>query len=152
MKEGDKERIYTLIDSLEIQGLDVPTKPWNKFTIKKETVVSKETGETTERFVPDFHVADAQEERESNDNEDKVTYVDEKTFTSFRDYLDNWVKVDNGAAPKGMNAILKKLDIATKWYTGKWGLYLFALRREVGQRQQNLNIWTQDNVTFFDYQ
>ena len=152
VKEGDKERIYTLIDSLEIQGLDVPTKPWNKFTIKKETVVSKETGETTERFVPDFHVADAQEERESNDNEDKVTYVDEKTFTSFRDYLDNWVKVDNGAAPKGMNAILKKLDIATKWYTGKWGLYLFALRREVGQRQKNLNIWTQDNVTFFDYQ
>ena len=37
VKAGDKERIYALIDSLGIQDLDTPGKPWNKFKILKET-------------------------------------------------------------------------------------------------------------------
>ena len=152
VKAGDKERVYTLIDSLKIKDLDVPTKPWNKFTIKKEITESKETGEKTERYVPDFHVADAKQQRSQNQSEDKVTYEDVQTFTSFRDYLDNWVEVDNGASSNGMNAILKKLDIATKWYTNKWGLHLYELRQEVGKRQQEINTWANANVTYFDYQ
>jgi hypothetical protein len=152
VKSGDKERVYTLIDSLKIKDVDVPTKPWNKFKIMKEITESKETGEITERFVPDFHVADAKEQRIMNESEDKVTYEEVQAFTSFRDYLDNWVEVDNGASTQGMNAILKKLDIATKWYTDKWGLHLYELRQEVGKRQNEINDWASGNVTYFDFQ
>ncbi len=152
VKSGDKERVYTLIDSLKIKDVDVSTKPWNKFKIMKEITESKETGEITERFVPDFHVADAKEQRIMNDSEDKVTYEEVQAFTSFRDYLDNWVEVDNGASTQGMNAILKKLDIATKWYTDKWGLHLYELRQEVGKRQNEINDWASGNVTYFDFQ
>ena len=144
VKDGDKERIYEFIDSLEISGLDDPSKPWNKFTIMKETCVDSETAETTERFVPDFHVKDAMEHSENT-----LTYEKEKAFTSFRDYLDNWVEVDNTSASSGMNAILKKFEIATKWYTEKWGLYLFQLRREVRQRQSKVNDFVKDEVTIF---
>lgn len=151
VKDGDKERIYELIDSLEIAGLDDAGKSWNNFVIMKETTVSSETDETTERFVPDFHVEDANNIRKKNDSEDKVTYEPVDTFTSFRDYLDNWVKVDNASSPKGMNAILKKMDIATKWYTEKWGLHLFEIRSEVQARQKNINTYVKDNVVIYDY-
>ena len=40
-----------------------------------------------------------------------------------------------------MNAILKKLDIATEWYTDRWGLHLFELRREVRNRQNDINTY-----------
>ena len=49
-----------------------------------------------------------------------------------------------------MNAILKKLDIATKWYTSVWGLYLFKIRQEVRKRQENINEYTRDNVTIYE--
>lgn len=145
VKEGDKERVYELIDSLDISGLDDPAKPWNNFTIKKETAVNDETGETTERFVPDFHEADSKKK-----SENAVTYETVKAFTSFRDYLDNWVETDNSTDCCGINAILKKLDIATKWYTEKWGLYLFQLRREVKERQSKINDYVRDEVIFYD--
>ena len=38
-----------------------------------------------------------------------------------------------------MNAILKKMDIATEWYTDRWGLHVFELRKEVRQRQNAIN-------------
>ena len=144
VKEGDKERIYELIDSLEIEGLDDPSKPWNNFTIKKETSVDSESGETSERFVPNFHEKDAKEHSENT-----LTYETVKKFTSFRDYLDNWVETDNTGPTSGMNAILKKLDIATKWYTEKWGLYLFQLRKEVKERQNNINDFVKKEVTIY---
>lgn len=144
VKDGDKERIYELIDSLDITGLDDPSKPWNNFAIKKETCVDSETGETTERFVPDFHEKDARAHSENT-----LTYEKVKDFTSFRDYLDNWVEIDNTSATSGMNAILKKFEIATKWYTEKWGLYLFQLRKEVKQRQSKVNDYVKDEVKIF---
>ena len=153
VKEGDKERIYTLIDSLGIEGLDTPGKPWNNFKILKETAKDSETEEETERFVPSFHKADAQANESAKDNSTKtLKYEDVQTFTSFRDYLDNWVEIDNTGTTSGINAILKKLEIATKWYTDEWGLHLFELRREVRQRQSNLNNYVRDNVTIYDYQ
>ena len=147
VKEGDKERIYEFIDSLEIEGLDDPSKPWNKFTIMKEKAVDSETGEETERFVPDFHERDAKDHAEKT-----VTYTKEKEFTSFRDYLDNWVEIDTSSETGGMNAILKKYDIATEWYTSQWGLHLFEIRREVRQRQNKVNDFVRDNVTIYEYQ
>lgn len=147
VKEGDKERIYELIDSLDIQGLDDSNKPWNNFTIKKETSVDSETEEETERFVPDFHERDAR-----SHSENTLTYTVEKKFTSFRDFLDNWVEIDNGSTTGGINAILKKIDIATEWYTEKWGLHLFELRKEVKQRQSQINEYVRDNVTIYELQ
>ena len=147
VKEGDKERIYVLIDSLEIQGLDDPDKPWNNFTIKKETAVDSETGEESERFVPDFHERDARAHSEKT-----LSYVVEKKFTSFRDFLDNWVEIDNSSETGGMNALLKKMDIATEWYTEQWGLHLFEIRREVRQRQNAVNEFVRDNVTIYELQ
>lgn len=151
VKEGDKERIYTLIDSLEIEGLDDPKKPWNHFTMKKETAKNSETDEETERFVPDFHVADAKYQASKEDNL-TLKYVDEQKFTSFRDYLDNWVKADNNSGNGGMNAILKKMEKAGKWYTDKWGLHMFEIRREVRARQKNINTFVKDSVTIYDLQ
>lgn len=147
VKEGDKERVYELIDSLQIEGLDNPNKPWNNFTLKKETSVDSETGEETERFVPDFHEKDAKLHSENS-----LTYVVEKKFTSFRDYLDNWVEIDSSSETGGMNALLKKLDIATEWYTSQWGLHLFELRKEVKQRQSEINDYIRDNVTIYELQ
>ena len=145
VKEGDKELVYELIDSLQIAGLDEPNKPWNRFKILKETSTDSETGEETERFVPSFHQTDAKANAEN-----AVTYEDETSYMTFREYLDTWVQVDNGPETKGMNAILKKLEIAQKWYTEKRGLYLFQIRKEVKARQSKVNEYVRDNVTIYD--
>lgn len=147
VKKGDKERVYELIDSLGIKSvLDDPAKPWNNFTIYKETSVDSETDKTTERFVPSFHKDDAQ----AHNEDATLTYDKGEKFTSFRDYLDNWVKEDNSTPTEGMTAILDKLDIATQWYTEKWGLYLFKIRKEVRQRQYNVNDFIKNEVTIYE--
>ena len=53
---------------------------------------------------------------------------------------------------QGINAYLKKLDIAKKWYKENWGLDMFELRKEVRQRQKELNNYIEKNVTIYDYQ
>ena len=50
----------------------------------------------------------------------------------------------------GINAILKKLQIAQKWYKEKWGLDLFKIRNEVRLRQDKVNDFVKDNVTIYD--
>lgn len=149
VKDGDKERIYTLIDSLEIKGLDDAGKPWNNFTLYKEQAQNEETGryEDTGRFVPSFHQKDATDQSEL-----KLRFVEEAKFTSFRDFLDRWVETDYSETNGGINAILKKIDIATKWYTDNWGLHLYEIRREVRQRQNTINDYVRKNVTIYDYQ
>ena len=116
----------------------------------KETKVDSETGEETERFVPSFHRTDAELSATKEDPEIKIKYDDETSTMTFREYLDTWVQVDNGPETKGMNAILKKLEIAQKWYTEKWGLYLFQIRKEVKARQSKVNEYVRDNVTIYD--
>ena len=149
VKDGDKEQIYTLIDSLEIQGLDDPSKPWNNFSIYKESALNSETNkyEETGRFIPSFHRSDATEHAETTLRFDKVA-----DFTSFRNFLDNWVEIDASENTASINAMLKKIDIATKWYTEKWGLYLYQVRREVRKRQNNINDYVRQNVTIYDLQ
>ncbi len=143
--KDDKEKVYTLIDSLEIQGLDEPGKVWNNFTLYKETARITETGEVTERFVPSFHQADAK----LNADGKSLTYTKEREFTSFRDFLDNWVQIDTSVKAGGMNAILEKIAIATKWYTENWGLHLYEIRREVRERQNKVNDYVSENVIIF---
>jgi hypothetical protein len=62
------------------------------------------------------------------------------------------VEIDTSSEVKGINAILKKLEIATKWYTERWGLHLFEIRREVRKRQVNINDYLRNYVTIYDYQ
>ena len=149
VKDGDKEQIYTLIDSLEIRGLDDPSKPWNNFSLYKEFALNEETNryEETGRFVPSFHRADATANAETTLRFDKVA-----DFTSFRSFLDSWVEIDTSENTASINAILKKIDIATKWYTERWGLYLYQIRREVRKRQENVNDYVRQNVIIYDYQ
>ena len=148
VKDGDKAQIYSLIDSLEIGGLDDPSKPWNNFTIYKEFALNSETDkyEETGRYVPGFHRNDAMANSETTLRFEKVA-----DFKSFRSFLDNWVEIDTSENTASINAILKKIDIATKWYTEKWGLYLYQIRREVRKRQNNVNDYVRQNVTIYDY-
>ena len=148
VREGDKEQIYTLIDSLGIEGLDNPDHVWNKFTLYKETARVTETGEISERYVPSFHQSDARIHASGK----SLTYVKEKEFTSFRDFLDNWVQIDTSDKVGGINAMLKKIDIATKWYTETWGLHLYEIRREVRERQNAVNDYVRNNVTIYELQ
>ena len=58
---------------------------------------------------------------------------------------------DDEAVYEKLFAILKKLDIATEWYTDRWGLHLFELRKEVKLRQQNINNYLHsDKVVIYD--
>ena len=148
LKNGDKEQVYTLIDSLEIGGVDEPGKPWNKFSIYEESVVSSETGDEVKRYVPSFHINDAKI-KYAEKGEATPTYTKVADFTSFRDYL-NWAEGKATDEIGGMNAILKKIDIATKWYTTNWGLHLYEICREVRKRQDNINEYTRNNVVIYD--
>lgn len=148
LKNGDKEQVYTLIDSLEIGGVDEPGKPWNKFSIYEESVVSSETGDEVKRYVPSLHINDAKI-KYAEKGEATPTYTKVADFTSFHDYL-NWAEGKATDEIGGMNAILKKIDIATKWYTTNWGLHLYEIRREVRKRQDNINEYTRNNVVIYD--
>jgi hypothetical protein len=146
--DGDKEQIYQLIEDLEIEGLDDSSKPWNKFTVYKELVQNQETKkyEETGRLIPSFHQADTKAQTDETLKFEKVA-----EYTSFRSFL-NGVEIDTSDFDGGINAILKKIDIAKKWYSEKWGLNLYAIRREVRIRQNNINEYVKENVTIYDYQ
>lgn len=138
VKTGDKERVYELIRNLGISDevRDDPNMYWNKFTIYEESIVD-ETGSTNKRYVIDRLRDDARMQY-AKDNK-TPTYTKVTTPASFRDFLDNWVKIDENSEVRGINAILTKFDKATRWYSEKFGLYLFILRQEVRERQENLN-------------
>lgn len=140
LRQGDKERVYDLIDSLEVD-IDNTEAHWNNFTLYSEKVYNQETGayDESDRLVLDVHRSEEEVvNKESTAYVKKYSYTEYKKFTSFQEFMD-WVpyKTDEGLA--GMNAILKKIDIATEWYTNKWGLYVFELRREVRERQNNID-------------
>jgi hypothetical protein len=51
---------------------------------------------------------------------------------------------------EGINAILKKINIATQWYTENWGLHIFEIRAEVRERQNKINDYIKSDVNIFD--
>lgn len=152
LHNGEKERIYTLIDSLGIENLDDPTKVWNNFSVSQEIAQNPETKkyEPTGRLVTSFHEADSR-----SHSENAVRFTKVADFTSFRSFLNAMEGTDEKLTSsvenyRGIAAILKKFEIATKWYTDNWGLHLFKIREEVRQRQNNLNDYVKDNVTIYD--
>ena len=150
VKDGDKEQIYELIENLGIEDFDNPNKAWNNFKLYEEEEQDENTKlwSATGRKIPSFHVSDAKLNATTT-----VRYTSVAgTFTSFRNFLDNWVEVNNTEDTAGINAILKKIDIAKKWYTENWGLDMYVIREEVRKRQNNINTYTKDNVTIYDYQ
>ena len=159
VRQGDKEDILELIDSLDI-NLDAPKSHWNNFMLYEESKYNDQTGEydPTNRYVLDEHrlIGDPNTHLHQVVNKDATAYVDEykykelRRFTSFKDDFLPWVKISTDEDLTGINALLKKLDIATKWYTENWGLYAFTLRREVVRRQDNINDYLKNEVTIFE--
>ena len=50
----------------------------------------------------------------------------------------------------GINAILKKISIAQSWYGERWGLDAFEIRKEVIERQNNINEYLNNEVQIYD--
>ena len=152
LRAGDKERVYELIDSLDI-NVDAAQAHWNDFTIYTEEEYDETTGvyEATNRIALDvFRSAEQVVNKEKTAYVNKYRYTKLQSFTSFRDFL-AWVPYKTDENLAGMNAILKKLDIATEWYTDRWGLHLFELRKEVKSRQNAINTYLHsDQVVIYD--
>ena len=150
MKDGDKDEVKQLIQDLGIENAYNPNTSWNKFAIYKE--FSKTSADVTKvetgRLVPGFHQNDCIKHK---GNGVTLSYEKVKDITSFDEFL-NWVTLGSADETQGINAYLKKLDIAKKWYKEYWGLDMFELRKEVRQRQNALNTFVKDNVTIYDYQ
>lgn len=150
MKDGDKDEVKQLIQDLGIENAYNPNTSWNKFAIYKE--FSKTSADVTKvetgRLVPGFHQNDCIKHKA---NGVTLSYEKVKDITSFDEFL-NWVTLGSADETQGINAYLKKLDIAKKWYKEYWGLDMFELRKEVRQRQNALNTFVKDNVTIYDYQ
>lgn len=151
LRNGEKTRIYTLIDSLGIKGLDDPSMVWNNFSVSEEETYNSETKkyEPTGRLVTSFHEADSRSHSESTLRFNKIA-----SFKSFKSFLDAMEGNDEKLTSSmedyyGITAILKKIEIASKWYEDNWGLHLFRVRDEVRKRQDNLNNYVKDNVTIY---
>lgn len=152
LRAGDKERVSELIDSLEVD-LNAPNAHWNNFTVYNESEYNEETGvyDATDRYVLDvFRSSEQVVNKAKTAYVSKYKYTENRKFTSFNDFL-AWVPYKTDEKLAGMNAILKKLDIATEWYTDRWGLHLFELRREVRNRQNAINTYLHsDDVVIYD--
>ncbi len=143
VRAGDKEQILTLVDSLGIDP-DKADAHWNNFTIYEESKYNEIEGtyDPTGRYVLDRFRSS-----EQTVNVAKTAYVavyrysNPKQFHSFRNEFLPWVSISSDDSVAGINAILKKIDIATEWYTDRWGLHVFELRKEVRERQDNINTY-----------
>lgn len=159
VRQGDKEAILELIDSLDID-IDASKGHWNDFTLYEESEYNDKTGEyePTNRYVLDVHrlLGDSKTHLYQVVNKDATAYVDQykykqlRKFTSFKDEFLPWVKISYDDDLTGINAMLKKITIATGWYTENWGLRAFSLRKEVSSRQKSINDFMKDEVTIFD--
>ena len=145
VRDGDKERIWALIDSLQIEDIDDPDKRWNDITLLRELDASNDNAyvRTITRWLQNG-TDDAYSEYRSEGN---YKYEELKSYTSFRDYM-NDVEISNSDTLAGMSSILTKIDIATEWYTDEWGLDIYQMREEVDRRQKAINDFLQ-TVTLF---
>ena len=151
LRAGDKEGILQLISDLGIDKNKANTH-WNNFKLYSESEYNSETGtyDPTDRVVIDVH-----RNREKVINKDytkevdRYKYTELKSFTSFDDFL-NWIPQATGDKVAGINAMLKKISIATKWHQERWGLNTFTLREEVRQRQNNMDEFLKNDLKIFE--
>ena len=144
MRQGDKEALTTLIDSLGIVDFDNPDMPWQHIRLLKQTHMFNEN--SNEYEIDTTYVLEAHKNVETaynsktGANVPKYKYEFFREFKSFYDFLE-WLPYTTADDVEGINALLKKIDIATDWYTDRWGLYAFQLREEVRYRQDHINEW-----------
>jgi substrate import-associated zinc metallohydrolase lipoprotein len=149
-RADDKNDVIKLINDLGID-MNKAGAHWNNFKLYKESEYNRETDTYEEdgRIVLDVH-----QSKEEVINKDYTAYVSKykytelKRFNSFNDFLD-WVPVKGDDSLAGINAMLKKISIATAWHKERWGLDTFVLRKEVSERQDNLDNFLKDEVTIF---
>jgi len=154
MRQGDKEEVQVLVDSLQIPDFDNPDKPWNKFTLyhqTKEFNTNSNEYDDTDVYVIEAHLNNTTEyNSKAGSYVRKYQYEKFRTFNSFSEFLD-WVEYTKDDEVDGINAMLKKISIATDWYTDRWGLHAFELRNEVRYRQDHINEWLRsDDVKIYE--
>lgn len=160
VRAGDKESILDLIVSedklaIPVSVLDDPNARWNKFTIYAESEYDAIEG----KYVPTDRKVQGEHRNLTSEvvNKEHTAYVKQFKYdevarmSSFRDFLANYVEIVNNDDVAGMNAILKKIDIANTWYKEKWGLDAFVIRKEVQKRQDEINEYLK-TVTIYDYE
>ncbi|MBR4925496.1 MAG: hypothetical protein IKZ61_07065 [Prevotella sp.] len=156
VRQGDKEQMLELIEKLDITNIDDASCHWNNFTLYTESEYDQIEGKYVEtgRYVLDVHCDLTSEvvNKESTKMVPKYSYAKYRSFTSFKDDFLPWVEIKSDDNIAGINAMLKKIDIATNWYTDKWGLDAFQLRKEVKERQKNINEYIANEVTIYDIQ
>jgi substrate import-associated zinc metallohydrolase lipoprotein len=151
LRPGDKEEVLELINNLGIDK-NKATAHWNNFKLYSETEYNSETGtyDPTDRVVIDVHRS-----TEQVINKDYTAYVNKykynelKSFTSFDEFL-NWAPTASSETVAGINAMLKKISIATKWHQERWGLDTFTLRAEVRDRQNKMNDFLKNDLKIFE--
>lgn len=150
-RQGDKEEVLEFIEKLGIDK-DKPGTHWNNFTLYSETEYSSETGtyEPSGRIVLDVHrSSETVINKEYTAYVSRFRYTELQKFTSFDTFL-NWVTVTSNESITGINAMLKKVSIATAWHKEKWGLDTFTIREEVRQRQNAINDYLKNEVTIYE--
>lgn len=151
LRPGDKEDVLKLINDLGIDK-DKANVHWNNFKLYSESEYNSETGtyDPTDRVVIDVH---RNNETVVNNTYtayvSKYKYTELKSFTSFNDFL-NWVPQASSDTAAGINAILKKISIATKWHQERWGLNTFTLRAELRDRQDKINDFLKNDLKIFE--
>jgi hypothetical protein len=156
LRQGDKEQVLELIEKLDIQNIDDASCQWNNLTLYNESKYDEIEGKYVEtgRYVLDVHRDLISEvvNKEATAYVKQYQYTELRKFTSFKDDFLPWVEIKSEDNIAGINAMLKKIDIATEWYTDKWGLEAFTLRKEVQERQKNINEYIANEVTIYDIQ
>lgn len=159
---------YHLVDSQEKNnaddkaykyGVQVPdSKDPTKMVIKEGVPTSYWTAEEADEENQKHLVPDAKGRNPGDDGYvdtyekgyKKVKEFDKKDPMTFAAFMDSLTDDDSGEV-KGMMAFLKKLEIATTWYTEEWGLHLFEMRKEVRERQDNINEFLK-GITIYELQ
>ena len=179
LQETDKADVLNLVDSLGIDP-DLQNAPWNNITFYAESEYSTETGsyQPTGRLVlSDFRSGQQVVNKESTAYVSQYRYTLIAESLKFRDFVNLMVDLNDAAkrnddkspvsfkqlveklinagftfsvSTPGVNAIIKKINIATEWYTDRWGLHAFELRQEVRERQNAINeyLHSEDMVVY----
>ncbi|MCM1078434.1 MAG: putative zinc-binding metallopeptidase [Bacteroidales bacterium] len=156
MCTGDKEQIKEFIKSLDIKDVDNPDAHWNNFAVYTESEYDNETGQyvPTDNKVLDIYRSTATvANKDYNAEVPQYRYTLYKRYNSFSSFLDD-VTVSSQSDNMGINAILKKISIATTWYKENWQFDIYRIRRELSKRQETINDYIHDKsrVVIYDYQ
>lgn len=149
----DIKAIKSLVDSLNIKGIDDSNAHWNDFTVYNESKYNEETDkyEPTGNYCLDIYRSGRKVYSNKRGNYiNQYSYSKAKSYKSFMDEFLPSLTVKTDA--KGISALLSKISIATKWYKDKWEFNIYDIRNELSERQKNINDYLRDekNVTIYN--